>query len=344
MTIDIVSLYEKAESGSAPTTTREIAATRNEAPLPDRVDKHPAGAYLMTAQTAMSRETVISALNTVVRLLGQKDIKSTPWHRIGYLEMNVLRSMLAEHYAPATANKVLSIGRGVLRQAWKLKLMTTDDYERAAAVQAIRGSRMPAGRALERGEIYALFQTCAAPGALAARDAAVFAILLGCGLRRSEARSLDLENLDTTTATLRVIGKGNHERIAHMNGNVTTAVTAWIGTRGEWPGPLLCGMEGKAERLNRKRLTTEAIRLILKRRAAQAGLRSCTPHDLRRTFITMLLDEGNDIAVAARMAGHKNVSTTTRYDRRGEETSRNAARTIHIPYQGPTNKTREAAN
>ena len=73
----------------------------------------------------------------------------------------MLRSMLAEHYAPATANKILSIVRGVLRQAWKLGLTTTDDYRRAIAVPAIPGSRLPAGRALEPGEIRALFQACA---------------------------------------------------------------------------------------------------------------------------------------------------------------------------------------
>ena len=55
----------------------------------------------------------------------------------------------------------------------------------------------------------------------------------------------------------------------------------------------------------------------------------------RRTFITGLLDQGNDIAVASRMAGHRNISTTTRYDRRDERTNRDAAATIHIPYQAP---------
>ena len=249
--------------------------------------------------------------------------------------MNLLRSILAEHYAPATANKILYIVRGVLRQAWKLGLMTTDDYKRATAVPAIPGSRLPAGRALERGEIHALFQACAQAGPLAARDAALLAILLGCGLRRSEAANLDLDDLDAEASTLRVIGKGNHERTAHMNGNVAAAVAAWVRTRGSWPGPLLCATEGKGQRVGRNRLSTESMRLVLKRRGEEAGIRSCTPHDLRRTFITTLLDKGNDIAVASRMAGHRNIATTARYDRRDERTNRDAAATIHIPYQAP---------
>ena len=255
----------------------------------------------------MSRSTAFSALNTAARLLGGKDIRSTPWHLIRYFEMNVLRNMLAEHYAPATANKILSIVRGVLRQAWKLDLMTTDEYKRAAAVPAIPGTHLPAGRALEHGELHALFRTCTEPGPQAARDAALLAILLGCGLRRSETATLDVDDVDIEASTLRVIGKGNHERVAHMNANVTTAVPAWREARGDQPGPLLCAMEGKGRRVGRNRLSTESIRLILKRRATQAGIRACTPHDLRRTFITSLLDEGNDISVASRMEGAPSV-------------------------------------
>ncbi len=303
-------------------------------PAPDTVDKHPAGAYLLTTQTRMSRETAFSALNIAARLLGQKDIKSTPWHRIRYVEMNVLRTMLAEHYAPATANKILSMVRSVLRQAWKLELMDTDAYKRAVAVPAIPGTRLPAGRALEPAEVRALFHVCAEPGPRAARDAALLAIFLGCGLRRTEAARLDLEDFDASEETLRVIGKGNHERIAHANADVQNALNAWLEARGHRPGPLLCSIN-KSARTTFRRLHTESIRLILKQRAEQARIRKCTPHDLRRTFITSLLDQGNDIAVASRMAGHRDISTTTRYDRRDERTNRDAAATIHIPYQAP---------
>ena len=332
----VTALYERIElENAAKEEVRFPLMRRIDAPAPERVDKHPAGAYLISTHTAMSRDTALSALNTAVRLLGQEDIKSTPWHLIRYYEMNMLRSVLAEHYAPATANKILSIVRGVLRQAWKLGLTTTDDYRRAIAVPAIPGSRLPAGRALDPGEIRALFQACAEPGPQAARDAALLAILFGCGLRRTEAARLDVEHLDKTASTLRIIGKGNHERIAHMNAGGRAALDAWLKARGDRPGPLLCAVTGKGNRIVCRRLRTESIRLILKRRAKQARIRSCTPHDLRRTFITSLLDQGNDIAVASRMAGHRNLSTTTRYDRRDERTNRDAAATIHIPYQAP---------
>ena len=342
MTKPVTTLYEETERDNAAKEQRilRVMTRRIRTSIPDRVDKHPAGAYLIGTQTRMSRQTAFSALNTVARLLGQDDIKTTPWHTLRYYEMNMLRSMLAELYAPATANKMLSIVRGVLRQAWKLGMMSAEDYKRTIDVPSIQGTRLPTGRALDAGEVDALFGTCAEAGAQGARDAALLAILIGCGLRRTEASRLDLEHMHRGEKTLCVVGKGNHERVAHMNSGVTDAVDAWLTHRGNGPGPLLRSLTGKGKRITDRHLHPETIRLILKRRAEQARIRPCTPHDLRRTFITNLLDRGNDIAVASRMAGHRNISTTTRYDRRDEHANRNAADTIHVPYHAPPNTDR----
>ena len=291
----VASLYRRIELENAAKEELRfpLMVRRIDTPMPDRLDKHPAGLYLIGRRSSLSRSGgVVGAEHrrAPAGARGHQDHAVAPHPR---LRDALLRSALAERYAPATANKMLSIVRNVLGQAWQLGMMDTDAYQRAVAVPAVPGTRLPAGRTLEPKEIRALFEACGEAGPQAARDAALLAILLGCGLRRTEAARLDVEHLDRTEATLRVIGKGNHERIAPMSAGVRTALDAWLTVRGDAPGPLLCAMTGRGNRITRRRLHTESIRLIVKRRALQAGMHSCTPHDLRRTFITSLLDQRN---------------------------------------------------
>src|SRR5439155_8632397 len=101
--------------------------------------------------------------------------------------------------------------------------------------------------------------------------------------------------------------------------------------RGLQPGPHFCAIaKGGKLKLPRK-MSDRAVVYIVQRRAKQAGVAHFSPHDLRRTMIGDLLDAGADISTVQRLAGHSQVSTTTRYDRRGEATKKRAAQLLHIP-------------
>ena len=274
---------------------------------------------------------MLSALNRAAELLGRGDAADARWEEIRYSDMTLLRTLLQEaKYAPSTANKILAAVRGTLRAAWRLGLVDGETYRQATAGKPVRGDRLPQGRALEQGEINALFGDLDGSKPTGARDGALLALLFGCGLRRAEAAALTTDNVNLEDGTLQVLGKGNRERIAHLNQGTKAAIENWLQHRGTTAGPLLLQVS-RHGLIGREGVSAAAIRLRLQRRAASAGLQHCSPHDLRRTYVSMLLDSGADITTVARMAGHQNVQTTSRYDRRGERASKSAAENLHVP-------------
>jgi site-specific recombinase XerD len=148
-----------------------------------------------------------------------------------------------------------------------------------------------------------------------------------------EVVSLDLSDYDSLALRLVVRGKGNKERIVWVGSGADRALTDWLTVRGTDPGPLFWPVNKGGETTHR-RMTSQAVYKRLQVRAAEAGVREFSPHDLRRTFVSDLLDAGADIATMAKMAGHANVQTTARYDRRPEEAKRRAAGLLHVPYRG----------
>ncbi len=105
----------------------------------------------------------------------------------------------------------------------------------------------------------------------------------------------------------------------------------WLARRGGAAGPLFVPLN-KGGRPATRPLSAQAIYDVLRKPAAAARVAALSPHDLRRTLVGDLLDNGVDLATAQRIAGHADPSTTARYDRRGEGPKRQAARTLHFPY------------
>ena len=298
------------------------------------VDQHPAAVYLARISSG-SRRTMTDALDTVAGLLTSYrcNAKTLDWSALRYQHTTAVRSLLAEIYAPATANKILAALRGVLREAWRLGQMDVEDYQRAADLGPVRGSQAERGRALVGAELQSLFAACAKDKTPAGcRDAALLATLYGCGLRRSEAVALDLSDYDLKDGGLTVrSGKGRKARVTYVPEGARPALSAWVAVRGTAAGALFCPIN-KGGKLTLKPMTDQAIRKILKKRGAEAGVAPFTPHDLRRTMIGDLLDAGADISTVQRLAGHANVTTTARYDRRGEATKKRAASLLDVPY------------
>ena len=301
------------------------------------LDRNPAAVYL-AGLSAGSRRTMHQALDVLAGILtGQADALALPWGQVRYPHVAAVRSRLAATYAPATACRMLCALRGALREAWRLEQIPEADYRRAIDVKGVRGETLPAGRALTIGEIDAMLEACSGdPSALGLRDGAMIAVLYACGLRRAEIVFLDLADYDATAATLKIRrAKGNKDRSVPVAAGAASALADWLQFRGDWPGPLFA-LIGRAGQLKAERLSTQAVYNLLRKRSKQAGIPSLSPHDMRRSLITHLLDGGADLLVVSRIAGHASVVTTARYDRRGEESKRKALELIHVPYRART--------
>jgi site-specific recombinase XerD len=263
-------------------------------------------------------------------------LEAAPWAQLQYEHVQALRTKLAEVHKPATVNKYLAAIRGVMRAAWRLGLIEADHYQRIADVRGVTGSTLPAGRSLGSGELGALLGVCQADQSAAGlRDCAILALGYAAGLRRAELASLDLASIKTDegeTMTLQVLGKRHRERLVYLDNGAALALRDWLSVRGTEPGALFYAGRRGGHLVPGQRMTGQAIRDLVHRRAVQAGVDDCSPHDLRRSFVSDLLDAGVDITTVASMAGHANIETTRRYDRRGEAPKKRAARTLHIPY------------
>ncbi len=297
-------------------------------------DKNPAYAYLSGLTTHHGRRTMQAALNNVAQMLsGNKcSIDTFPWHKLDFAHVQAVRAWLVERKRPATVNKYLAALRGVLRAAWQLGLIDTDRYQRAAAIKGVRNDTLPAGREVTGGELAALMSACAADDSEAGtRDAAIIALMYAGGLRRAEVVALDLADYDPESGALKVTGKGRKERLLWVTNGAKDALADWLATRGDFSGALFVPLT-KSGRIQWRRMTEQAIYNILRKRARSARVKSFSPHDLRRSFVSALLDAGADIVTVQKMAGHSNVQTTARYDRRGEAAKRDAAKLLHVPY------------
>src|SRR5438105_28648 len=150
------------------------------------LDRQPVAVYLARLAPS-SRRTMRAALDSIASLLSDDrcDAWSLAWEKLRYRHTTAVRALLADgRYAPSTANRHLAALRGVLKECWRLGYVTAEDFSRAADLEPVRGSRLPRGRALQPGEVRALFAACEDDDrkkpAMAARDAAILALLYTC--------------------------------------------------------------------------------------------------------------------------------------------------------------------
>jgi integrase/recombinase XerD len=212
--------------------------------------------------------------------------------------------------AGSAARTVVAV-RGFHKFAVREGLTTVDPS--AGVRPPAPAKRLP--KALPLADIERILEAAGAPGtALALRDRALLEVLYGTGARISEAVGLDVDDLDLDQGSVRLLGKGSKERVVPVGSYASAAVGAYL-VRGR-PALAGLGQGNPALFLNARggRLSRQSAWTVLVRAAERAGVTSeVSPHTLRHSFATHLLDGGADVRVVQELLGHASVTTTQIY-------------------------------
>jgi len=232
------------------------------------------------------------------------------------LDRAAIRSFLAAvhraRHSAATAARKLAAVRTFLRFLRREDLIDSDPGALVATPK--REVRMPAH--LSEEEMSALVAAPSADDPLGRRDRAILELFYASGLRLSELAGLDMDDVNLAARMARVLGKGGKERIVPFNTSTETAIRAYLKDRSR-------GVRLQADRRRRDalflnarggRLTTRSIDRIVRRYAVASGAPAgVSPHALRHSFATHLLQRGADLRAIQELLGHARLSTTERY-------------------------------
>lgn len=288
---------------------------------------HPTESYLASLSSG-SLPAQRSVLRLVAGLLPRGKSLDDPT-TLAYGDLMAVRSALAETKSPKYANKCIGVMRAIVTESWRMGLIDGDTRDRLRDIKDIRGERVPPGRHVLPDEVRAMIGTCD-DSMIGARDAAILSVLYLTGIRREEVTALDVGDYDPANRTLRVMGKGNKERLQPVVGRAVDDLDRWVAMRGDSPGPMFCRVRRWAKADTCDRLSLPALHKIVKSRASKAGVHDLGVHDFRRSYVSNLLDKGHDLSTVSKLAGHSKPQTTMLYDRRGDAVRRAAAETLEL--------------
>jgi integrase/recombinase XerC len=223
------------------------------------------------------------------------------------VDSRMIRAYLARLHQRRLSKATVARKLAAIRSCFRfLARRGTLEVNPARQVRSPRlGRRLPSF--LPKDEATQLLDAVPAAGAAGARDRALVELLYASGLRVAEGCGLDLDDLDEGRRTVRVVGKGNKERMVPVGETALEALAAYLAMRGRQRGALFRNARGG-------RLTTRSAHRIVKRLARRAGLgQRVTPHTLRHSFATHMLGEGADLRLIQELLGHSRLSTTQRY-------------------------------
>jgi integrase len=196
-----------------------------------------------------------------------------PWHEVDAGALVARKARLLERYQWASANNFLSTTRAVLRVAWMLGQVSTDQLHRTLAVPLLKGVQLPSGHFLEDEQWTTLFAHVAkdrSPRGI--RDLAILCVMRGTGCRRAELVHLNVDDVDLRRllVTFRK-AKGNKQRESGLPAWARQPLMEWLRLRGPVPGPLFMRFQ-RSQIAYGSWLSKEGLQITFERLVTDAGM------------------------------------------------------------------------
>ena len=281
----------------------------------DEFEGYIADARRLSAQTVRAYRSDLDRFATFwEREFEEGNAAATPLSRVDTL---AVRSYLASLHRSKLASRSLARHLSTLRTFFRWACR--EGLVAKNPARSLPSPKLPRSlpRAMTRPDTERLLEADE-EGSFPERDRALFELLYATGLRVSEAAGLDLEDVDFSARLLRVLGKGNKERIAPFGEEAGDALAAYLPAREarRRAARETADDDGEPVFVNARggRLTTRSMARLLKTRLRAVGLSAeISPHALRHSFATHLLEAGADLRAIQELLGHASLSTTQKY-------------------------------
>ena len=296
--------------------------------------------WLNSFESQLSRQTMMSILRSVLRATSgvgaeaSVDVTAFEWELLADSTVfEVVREAVRLRYGKQSP-KYLQALRSLLRHLARRNFCDFDDAMRTLEENRVR--RVvddPLPLTFTDADLRRLFGVCHRDTSrfVGSRDLALLAVATSTGARRRELVGIELTDLDITNRTVILHTKGGRQRTAVLNHAVPPYLDDWLSRRGDGQGPLFPALR-RGGNFTERAMSDHQFWKILRDRCQEAGVQpGIRPHDLRRWFVTSLLDTGVDIFQVAKAVGHVRIETTQRYDRRSFDRLREVVDKLSLP-------------